>query len=116
MGIYCVYGESVCLVYVFSVLKNKISCQEVWLALIKWLKIFELNWVNLLPKKRQMTEKDSLDFLNNIVDYGLLNKIIYDVRKVTKSHHTLGGSNKLRAYLFFIYGIKSKTNICGSEI
>ena len=54
-------------------------------------------------------------FVNySVIDHELSNKIIYDVGKVTKSPSQLartlapaylGGSNKLMAYLFFIYDI-----------
>ena len=57
--------------------------------------------------------QNSIKFVNySVIDQELLNKIIYDVGKVTKSPSHLEwsfspaqlvGSNKLRAYLFFIY-------------
>ena len=51
--------------------------------------------------------KNSINY--SVIDYELLNKIIYDVGKSYKErgHFALAylvGSNKLRAYLFFIYG------------
>ena len=62
-----------------------------------------------------MMKKDyivnSVKFENySVIDHELLNKIIYDVGKVTKSPSHLawfasaylGRSNKLRTYLFFI--------------
>ena len=54
-------------------------------------------------------------FVNySVIDHELLNKIIYDVGKLQRAHPTLRGhfasaylvgSNMLRAYLFFIYGL-----------
>ena len=56
-------------------------------------------------------DENRIKFVNHIViDHELLDKIIYDVGKVTRSGHLapayLDEINKIRAYLFFIYGVK----------
>ena len=61
-----------------------------------------------------------MKFVNySVIDHELLNKIIHEVGKVTKSPSHLAwsfcsrlylaGSNKRRAYLFFIYGQQTQT-------
>ena len=49
----------------------------------------------------------------SVIDNDLLNKLFLMLEKLQRAHHTLngpfapaylGGSSKLRAYLFFIYG------------